>query len=354
MDIRITQRIVAASAIAVSIACSDGIGPAAPVLSDQPSLAAGSGGGALVKSIVGLEPFFTAALNQSLALQISSLGQVVGQSNSATSNYLQAAIWEGSTYAFALGPDGAIDSRATAILPDGSVIVGHIGEVAVRWLKVNGVWTSFDLPGQTFGDECRADDIASDGTIVGTCIFASAPQHVVLWQNGIMKDLGEGVAIAVNRNQQIVVQTGGESVLWDLRTNPMTVTALGTLGGSGSTARDINDLGQVVGSSRNSADVLRPFLWTARKGMVDLGTLGAGLLGQANAINDNGQIVGSSRVQGLVTHATYWYKGKIQDLGVLPGYETSSATGLNSAGQIVGVSSATGANVRATLWTLAR
>ena len=345
---------VGAGALAFSIGCADSAGPTAPALGDRASLAgsSGGGGGAVVKSIVGLEPLFEANSNFSTALRVSDLGQVVGSSNSATANYGQAVIWEGSTFAQAIGPEGAVESRATGILPDGSVIVGFVGQTAVRWVKLNGGWTKFDLPGQDLAiTSCFAVDISGDGTIAGTCSFSSGGSRVVVWRNGIMTDLGAGDAIAVNSNQQVLVRVGEVPFIWDVRTNPVTVVALGSLGGTSTVAIDINDLGQVVGTSQNTSGVFRPFLWTPRKGMVDLGTIGAGLRGQAWGINNSGQIVGLSDVEGTVGHATYWYKGKVYDLGVLPGYTASSATSINATGQVVGGSSG-GVNHRATLWNL--
>lgn len=339
---------LAAGASTISIGCGDRIAPTAPALGDQAAVAAGAGGGggggSVVKSMVGLEPLFDAAANVSFALNVSDLGQVVGTSSNSADD-LQAVIWEGSTFA---SPLGSPFSSASGITPDGSVIVGRVGGTPVRWVKVNGVWTELALPG---AGVCFTVVIASDGTIAGSCEIGKGPPSVVVWRNGVMTELGTGSATAVNANLQVLVQVDGESFIWDLRTSPRTITPLGSLGGIGTVASDINDLGQVVGSSRNAAGVLRPFLWTAKKGMVDLGTIG-GDRGTASAINNSGQIVGSSDLPGTtLAHATYWYKGKIYDLGVLSGYESSSATDINASGQIVG-GSGIGSNHRATLWTL--
>jgi probable HAF family extracellular repeat protein len=329
----------------VSIGCGDRTVPTGPALDDQPALAAGGGEKMIVKSIVGLEPFFDAAANLSFALQVSDLGQVVGTSSNSADD-LQAVIWEGSIFA---SPLGSTASSASGIMPDGSVIVGTVAGSPVRWVKVNGVWTELALPGPAH--PCFTVVIGGDGTIAGTCEVGKGPPSVVVWRNGVLTELGTGSAKAVNANQQVLVEVGDESFIWDLRTSPMTITPLGSLGGTRTSAFDINDLGQVVGSSQNAAGVFRPFLWTAKKGMVDLGTIG-GDRGTASAINNAGQIVGLSDLPGTtLAHATYWYKGKIHDLGVLSGYESSSATDINGSGQIVG-GSAIGSNHRATLWTL--
>jgi probable HAF family extracellular repeat protein len=49
---------------------------------------------------------------------------------------------------------------------------------------------------------------------------------------------------------------------------------LGTLGGAGSNAVAINDLGQVTGDADTSAGLQHAFRWTTFGGMRDLGTLG--------------------------------------------------------------------------------
>jgi probable HAF family extracellular repeat protein len=54
-----------------------------------------------------------------------------------------------------------------------------------------------------------------------------------------------------------------------------TVRGLGTLGGTQSIARDINDSGQVVGQSQNASGQNRGFFWQDDgQGMKPIGTLG--------------------------------------------------------------------------------
>ena len=68
---------------------------------------------------------------------------------------------------------------------------------------------------------------------------------------------------------------------------------LGTLGGTSSSARDINDLGQVVGESQIAGDTeMHAFLFTNGE-MKDLGTLG-GTMSTACGINNKGEVVGYS------------------------------------------------------------
>ena len=89
------------------------------------------------------------------------------------------------------------------------------------------------------------------------------------------------------------------AALWPL-TGP--VVDLGTLGGSASSARDINNHRQIVGYALNSAGAPRAFLSDAGAPMVDLNTLleaeSGWVLLSANAINDAGQIVGEGTLHG--------------------------------------------------------
>jgi probable HAF family extracellular repeat protein len=117
------------------------------------------------------------------------------------------------------------------------------------------------------------------------------------------------------------------------------VQALGTLGGIGTTTRDINDRGQIVGLSDVAPDspanvVHHAFLWEDGS-MRDLGALTDGANSEAIAINDSGVVVGSSgRARRGLHVPVVW-----QDEAIAPlpfEGDEGAAVDINNAGQIIG------------------
>lgn len=227
-----------------------------------------------------------------------------------------------------------------------------------------------DLPGG--GTASLAADINNSGQVVGSS-HATGGQHATLWHGGLVTDLGTlggaygsetfSHALAINNSGQVtgysVFGTDGQNraFLWD---NVNGMTDLGTLR-DGSAAHGINDSGQVVGIS-GATTGSRAFLWNPGPdgGMTDLGSLLPGTYSgfdysRASDINNSGQVVGSSvsTVGGRSERAVLWQDGTITDLGALSDeYDrsSSSASSINDSGQIVGASDVSPFNHHAVLW----
>jgi probable HAF family extracellular repeat protein len=124
---------------------------------------------------------------------------------------------------------------------------------------------------------------------------------------------------------------------------------LGTLGGSIAEANAINNRGDIVGRSTNAAGAFRAFLWTERDGMLDLGTLG-GAGAVADDVNDRGQVVGTAQDASGNERAFLWTRDTgMTDLGTLGG-RGSEANAINEAGHVVGLAADVSGRERAFLW----
>ena len=160
-------------------------------------------------------------------------------------------------------------------------------------------------------------------------------------------------AYGVNVGGQVVgvstLFTSGGASLWTVGSGgAVTVTDLGTLGGTYSCARGINDSGLIAGYSANSAGPYHAVLWNAGGGTVaitDLGTLG-GATSEAFAINNSGQVAGLADTADGVSHAFVWTSSAGMsnlDLGSSLGETASTAAAINSAGSVVGSMTISGA-----------
>jgi probable HAF family extracellular repeat protein len=108
-------------------------------------------------------------------------------------------------------------------------------------------------------------------------------------------------------------------------------------------AHGINNLGQMVGASKESAPnyYLHAVLWQNKDTPPqDLGFLGKGAYvdySEAYGINDLGHVVGKSAL-GTAIRGFLWRNGRMIDLGALSGQVVSEAGAINNKGLVVGKS----------------
>ena len=340
------SRWLALTSIVVIAACSDVSNPTGPTPRSTPSFAPGKP--SPIASVLVLEPLLGIVSGWSSGFDISDFGVVIGLSGPPFGSH--AVVWDGSVFPQDLDPASS-STNVTAIAPNGSIIVGFNGLSNGRWVRVNGAWVFDEIPKPTGAAGCAALDVASDGMMAGQC-FINNDFHAVFWRNGVPTDLGIGAAVAVNAMSQVLVNrpTGAPEIV-DVRT--MAVTGLGRVNNTATTAVAINDAGEVVANAAQLG-LLRPFLWTKKKGFVALPVLGSDHM-QATGINNDGNVIGYTPVPPLGTVAyrsVVWLKSKAYELNVLPSYEGAIARAINAKGQIVGSSYLDGDQIRATLWTL--
>ncbi len=199
----------------------------------------------------------------------------------------------------------------------------------------------------------------------------------VLWTNGAVQELptaaGDmaGLAMSVNENGQVVGSSGActefnpislnslqplHALLWESGVT----TDLGNLGGTGhgggNYAEQINNKGQVVGSSDLPGDkTFHAFLWSRSTGMQDLGTVKGDVGSAAIAINDAGDAVGASVDSEFNPRAFLWQKGTMYDLNTLAPSDSPfylfTACSISARGEIIGIAVAEDGSFHAYLAT---
>jgi probable HAF family extracellular repeat protein len=257
-----------------------------------------------------------------------------------------------------LGSLGGGDTQAFD-LNDSSQVVGYARTASLQsraFLWDDGQMVNL---GVVNADDFQsaAVDLNVLGHAVGTSTLKNGLARAALWRNGSIIGLtpelppyeGTSFASAINDHGHIVGAIDDDSslvydgILWANGSR----TALGDLGGGSTRPADINNAGQVVGTSNTSVALGQPhaFLWQNGV-MTDLGLLrGDDQDSGAAAINADGVIVGTSG--RLDENTSVDYRPFVWENGVMSAIPTPSfeayATDINDAGVVVGLMRTSGA-----------
>lgn len=288
----------------------------------------------------------------SSALGINAAGSVVGQVAISPSEQ-QAFLWTRSGFTN-LAPAGAIQSHAEAIDNSTKVAVFARGDDWSRaFIWSDGAITDLDIP-----DVSYVADLSQAGDVVGWRWHPIRRDQAYHWRDGVLTDLPSlgglsSLAFAVNAQGVIVGRAENtarqyKAVAW----KHGVVTNLGALvpeaGGSVgivSSARGINDAGDIAGFSRAPDGTTHAVLWS-RGELIDLGNFG-GYFAVAFDVNERRQVVGYTIMRDtFVRKAFLWDNGRVVELGALSPGQSTFAYGINNRSEIVG-----SADDRAVIWT---
>jgi probable HAF family extracellular repeat protein len=272
----------------------------------------------------------------SLAIGINARGQVVG-GNSIHFDYpYKALIWfrgavidlgqfGGGAMAWAVNDRGqVVGGGASGFLWERGIItdlgefgardINNAGDIAGQITAANGwehvaVWRRGKVTdlGTLLGSEAPSYvvGINNRGQVVGEGPapgWASGDYHAILWDHGVMRDLGAWRPADINDRGQIV------GLKWiDAFTNHVVVWengALTDLGLDDFYPHGIGQRGEIVGAVEDETGTWRGVIWRAGK-LTYLGALG-GNRSEAFAINSRGQVVGTAENAAGESHAVMW------------------------------------------------
>ena len=299
------------------------------------------------------------------AMAINDEGVVAGAVGLAP-NY-QAAVWSDGTTRLLSTPENTIGSIATGINNHGQMV--GFAEVqteegtrqeAMLW-DANGEVTGLGfLPGGSFS---AGQDINDNGKVVGVTSI-SAQYRGFIWDGaGPIEALPmptgatSSFAVAINAHDQIVGSSSapfqpGRAIIWE---NGVATELDSLAEGAGASATDINNSGQIVGTSSgpppppgSPPPPSHAVLWSDGQ-VTDLGSLG-GPFTIAQSINDDGLVVGLGMDAAFLFHAFVWKDSVLTLLPPLAGDREAAAFDINGGGQVVGWSRVPGPSTTAVMW----
>lgn len=265
---------------------------------------------------------------------MQSLGVLPGQENAS---YLALGINDNSQV---VGYTSPLSSASTTFIWDANTGIRNLGITgSANAINNQGIVTGFTYDGGRgfifdsqnpntnlikFSNYSWGNDINDKGEVAGSSVDFIVPRASLWDRDGNREDLGllgdevtflfnSSVAVAVNNKSQVVGRgsvrnaqftMGGErAFLWDSANGIRNLGGLGNSSGADSSAYDINDLGQVVGSSTigDSSEIFNAFIWENGE-LSNLNNLipsnSGWILNSAQGINELGYIVGYGTLNG--------------------------------------------------------
>lgn len=270
------------------------------------------------------------------ASMVNNRGEIGGWAYAgATVPNHHAFIWDSGSLTDLGVPAGGYETTPYGMNNRGTVAGESGGYIA---FYRDGAWTQLDLRGV-------ANDVNDDGMIVGTYVN-NVGTHAFLLKDGVFVDMGTlggsySTAFAVNSKGAAT----GYSYDHLFHLHPFiyqngAMRDLGTLGGNNAYAYDINSHGVVVGTSEDGFGhtvamiydgIMRPALPVATS------------FSTAKSINDHGDIVGTADGHAylLESDGTLTWLDQLPEV-VAAGWKFMQANAINDRGWIVGTGSLNG------------
>jgi probable HAF family extracellular repeat protein len=298
--------------------------------------------------------------DQEFAAGINSSGQVVGQVTSAAF-VNRATRWTLGTGYETLGTLGGATNDSFGLgINDSGVVVGSsetgVGINTRPFIhEPGGSMQSLGTLGGEFG---TARAINASGVVTGFASNGSTLRAFIWTEVGGMDDIGNftpagsSAGNAINSAGHVAgsgtTMAGDQHAFFWNGTDPM--VDLGTIGtGTQSQALGMNDSDVVVGygAQSPSGSTYGAFVWTSGVGISQLSQLFS-YDTRARDVNNAGDIVGSSWIDGMGNSRAVIWKGggAVVNLNTYinpaSGWLLTNATGINDAGQIVGMGTLNG------------
>jgi probable HAF family extracellular repeat protein len=252
-------------------------------------------------------------------------------------------------YEYTVKEVGVVFSDANAINQAGHVVGGYQVSGSGAHAYVNFGQGPVDI-GALGGFEnfSVANSINDRKQVVGDSTGPSIGLRGFIYERGTMRDVNVFLPASTTAND---INNGGY-IVGSYYLN--TVVPRGYLRAPDGSFRDIGTLpfanpytvpealnkhGQIVGRSgpwQDNDPLSRAFLFEGGV-MRDLGTLG-GPYSSARDINDKGQVTGLASLAPGVHHAFLWHKGRMRDIDGRAGVGQSEGTAINKHGHVVGMS----------------